>query len=109
MALDITTVVADSVAVITLAGELDATSAPLFQRELEAVAVGRPSRLVLDVRELAYMASAGIRMLIFAKQRIGAGLAVYVVAPREPVLETLRRTGLHHSVLVVETYPAPTG
>jgi anti-anti-sigma factor len=108
MALEITTVLADSVAEITLSGELDATSAPRFQQELEAAAAGRPTRLVLHVEGLCYMASAGIRMLIFAKQRLGLALDVYVVAPQEPVLETLRRTGLHHSVLIVDRYPPST-
>ena len=100
MAFDITAVLKGSVAEITLSGELDAAAAPRFQRELEAMAAGKPKQLVLRVRDLAYMASAGIRMLIFAKQKMGPGVDVYVIAPQEQVLDTLRRTGLLASVFI---------
>jgi anti-anti-sigma factor len=60
--------------------------------------------LVLLVQELVFMASAGIRMLIFAKQRMGPTVDVYVIAPQEPILDTLKRTGLLHSVIVQPEY-----
>jgi anti-anti-sigma factor len=107
MALEITTAVNGPVVEITLSGDLDAASAPRFQRELESAAAGKPSRLVLRLGGLTYLASAGIRMLIFAKQKMGPGVAVYVIAPQEMVLETLRRTGLHHSVIIQDEYPLP--
>ena len=50
------------------------------------------------------MASAGIRMLIFAKQKMGRQVDVYVIGPQEPILETLRRTGLLHSLIVQTEY-----
>lgn len=93
---------------IRLAGELDASTAPLFQAELERAADRKPRRLVLLVKELEFMASAGVRMLIFAKQKMGPTVAVYVIAPRQPILETLRRTGLLHSVIVQDEFsPLP--
>jgi anti-anti-sigma factor len=107
MPFEIAMVLNESLAEMTLAGDLDAGSAPRFQRALEEAAAGRPTRLVLHVRDLAFMASAGVRVLLFAKQRLGPSLGVYVVAPQEMVLETLRRTGLHHSVLIVDAYPPP--
>jgi anti-anti-sigma factor len=89
-----------------LSGELDAGSAPRFRQELEAAAPGKPTTLVLHTRDLEYIASAGIRMLIFAKQKMGAAaVTVYVVAPQEQVLDTLQRTGLQNSVVVVDQYP----
>ena len=75
MAFEMTRVVTGPVAEITLSGELDADSAHLFQKQLEATAAGKPTHLVLRMRELVYIASAGIRMLIFAKQRLGSGVA----------------------------------
>jgi anti-anti-sigma factor len=105
MALDLTSVINGSVAEITLSGELDAASAPRFRQELEAVAAARPTDLVLRVRDLEYLASAGIRMLIFAKQKMGPGVTIYVIAPQEEVLDTLRRTGLQNSVVVQDEYP----
>jgi anti-anti-sigma factor len=104
MALTVVSVAKVDVVEITLTGELDGSTASLFQAELENAAPLKPRRLVLLVKELAFMASAGIRMLIFAKQRMGASVDVYVIAPQEPILETLKRTGLLHSVIVQAEY-----
>jgi anti-anti-sigma factor len=104
MALSVVLATKDDAAEITLAGDLDASTAPLFQAELEKAAAMKPKRLVLQVRELAFMASAGIRMLLFAKQKMGPRVDVYVIAPQEPILETLRRTGFVHSVIVQNEY-----
>jgi anti-anti-sigma factor len=104
MALSVALVAKDNNAEITLAGELDASSAPQFQAELEKAAAQKPRRLILSVQDLSFMASAGIRMLVFAKQKMGAQVNVYVIAPQEPILETLRRTGLLHSFIVQTEY-----
>jgi anti-anti-sigma factor len=106
MAFDISTVVNGPVVEISLSGELDAASAPRFQKELESLAGNKPNHLVLRLQDLVFMASAGIRMLIFAKQKMGPGVVVYVIAPQEMVLETIQRTGLHHSVTIQDEYPA---
>ena len=104
MALTVALVAKVDVVEITLVGELDGATAPQFQAELEKTAALKPRRLVLLVKELAFMASAGIRMLIFAKQRMGPTVDVYVIAPQEPILDTLKRTGLLHTVIVQTEY-----
>lgn len=104
MALTVTFAAADDVAEISLAGELDAATAPLFQAELEKAAALKPKRLVLRVKDLEFMASAGIRMLLFAKQKLGAKVHVHVIAPQEGILDTLRRTGFIHSVIVQDEF-----
>jgi anti-anti-sigma factor len=92
------------VATITLSGELDAASAPQFREVIEKVAEAKPSRLVLFMGELEFMASAGLRVLIFARQKMGAGVSLYVIGARGPVLSTLQMSGFHHSVHLQETY-----
>jgi anti-anti-sigma factor len=106
MAFDIATIVNGSVVEITLSGELDAAAAPRFQQALEGVAGHKPKHLVLRAHNLTYMASAGIRMLIFAKQKMGSGVEVYVIGPPVMVLETIQRTGLHHRVIIQDEYIA---
>jgi anti-anti-sigma factor len=104
MALSVVLTAHEDAAEIALAGELDASTAPLFQAELEKAAALKPGRLVLQLKDLDFMASAGIRMLLFAKQKMGPRVDVYVIAPQEPILETLRRTGFIHSVIVRNEY-----
>jgi anti-anti-sigma factor len=104
MALTVTAKMVDQVAEITLSGELDASTAPLFQAELVKVAQQKPKRLVLRVGGLAFMASAGVRMLLIAKQKMGTGVDVYVIAPQQEILDTIERVGLGRSVIVQSEY-----
>jgi anti-anti-sigma factor len=93
-------------AVITLSGELDASTAPAFKAEVERAAEVSIKRLVLMMQDLEYMASAGLRVLIFTKQKMGVDVDIYVVSPQEMVLETLEKTGFHQSVIIVDSYDA---
>lgn len=105
MEFKITSEVIDNVAKLTLTGELDSLSARAFQKEIEKVALESPTALVLDLEHLSFMSSAGLRVLIFSKQKMGVGLTIYILKPQEPIVDTLEKTGLHHSVNIVDTYP----
>lgn len=91
----------DQVVRITLSGELDAASATAFMKEIKNAFQSKPKQLVLFVSGLTFIASAGIRALLMALQG-SRGLDVYVIAPQEQVLDTIRRTGI--PVIVQDTY-----
>jgi anti-anti-sigma factor len=94
----------NGVAKITLSGELDAQAAPVFRDEVEKAAQQQPKAVALLMEGLDYMASAGIRVLIFAKQKMGADIHIYAVQPQPQIVETLEMTGLTYSIEVLETY-----
>ncbi len=104
MSFNVTSAIANDVAKFVLSGELDAGSAGTFRAEIEKVAAQKPKRLVLIVKDLAFMASAGLRVLIFAKQKLGTEVPIYIVSPQEPIVDTLEKTGFHHSVHIVNEY-----
>ncbi|GAK55461.1 anti-sigma factor antagonist [Candidatus Vecturithrix granuli] len=107
MAFDVTLeMVKGTIAKITLSGELDASVAAQFKAKVEEAAAQKAKRLVLMLQDLSYIASAGIRVLIFAKQKMGSGVDIFVVAPQEQVMETLEMTGLQYSVEVLDVYDA---
>jgi anti-anti-sigma factor len=106
MAFNTTLETSKDIAKITLSGELDASSAPIFKTEVEKAVAEHPKRLVLMMQNLEYMASAGLRVLIFAKQKMGADKDIYMVGPTEMVMETLNKTGFDQSVIVVDEYDA---
>ena len=89
---------------IFLQGELDASSAPQFKETIEKAAANNPKRLVLFMNELDFMASAGLRVLIFAKQKMGQDVDIYVIGSKGPVLSTLEMSGFHRSVYVQDTF-----
>lgn len=91
---------------ITLSGELDAGSAGVFRAEIENASAQKPKHLVLMMEDIAYMASAGVRVLVFAKQKMGAGVDIFVVAPQESVLETLQLTGMSQALYILDAYDA---
>jgi anti-sigma B factor antagonist len=57
--------------VLSLHGELDLTSAPIFERELRAAESASPVRLVVDLSGLEFMDSTGLRALLLARERAG--------------------------------------
>lgn len=89
-------------AYIELAGDLDATTAPRFREKIEQAATADLERLVLEMAELNYMSSAGLRSLVFARQKMGRDVEIVLVSPVASVLETIKLTGFDHSVTFSE-------
>lgn len=84
----------DGVARISLAGGLDATNAGSFQEELKKLIGQDVKQIVFMAEGLTYIASAGLRVIIFAKQRIGADVHVFLVGAQEAVLDVVKMSGL---------------
>ncbi len=106
MAFTSTLEIVNGIARITLSGELDASVAPQFRAQIEQAAQAQVKRLALLMQELSYMASAGLRVLAFAKQKMGANVDIYMIGVQESVLETLTMTGMRNSVILLDTYDA---
>ena len=106
MSFSITSEVTKGIAMLTLAGSLDSSSAPQMQLEIQKVAAQSPTELVLYLSELSFMASAGLRMLVFAKQKLGTSVQIYLVQPQGQIIDTLQMRGIIHSVHIVDNYPS---
>ena len=102
MPLEMSSSVDATTARLRLAGELDGASAPGVREVVDSLLKGSPQRLLLLLEKLTYMASAGLRILIFAKQK-QPNLRIYVVRPQETVLDTLKKTGFYQSVYVLDS------
>ncbi len=105
MAFSVTSSVSNGTARMVMTGELDASSSGTFKAEVEKVATQSPTKLVLVMNDLTFMASAGLRVLIFAKQKLGSKVQLYMVRPQNPIRETLQVTGFDQSVYVVDEEP----
>jgi anti-anti-sigma factor len=102
MAFDARLEVTAGVGRIALSGELDAAVAPLFKAQIDEAARRGVTRLVLLADALVYIASAGLRALVFAKQKMGAAVTIVIVGAQPQIVETIRQTGFHRSVLMVD-------
>jgi anti-anti-sigma factor len=106
MPFTVTSAVKNNIAHLVLIGELDAAAAAEFRGAVELVATSQPKRLVLIMDGLVYMASAGLRTLVFAKQKMGPSVDIYMIGVQELVRETLEMTGFQHSVILLDAYDA---
>jgi anti-anti-sigma factor len=76
-----------------LAGELDMATASLLTDALSAPAA-EDGDLVLDLDELAFIDSSGIRSLLMVAEELGTHGRLILVGPSEPVDRTLRLVGI---------------
>ncbi|NEP80328.1 MAG: anti-sigma factor antagonist [Okeania sp. SIO3C4] len=106
MAFTATLETTNGIAKISLSGELDGSTAPVFKEKVEEAAAESPKRLVLMMQDLEYMASAGLRVLIFSKQKMGTGVDIYMVGVQEMVLDTIKKTGFDQSIYLLDEYDA---
>ncbi|WP_034264761.1 STAS domain-containing protein [Actinospica robiniae] len=94
--------VTGDVATLRLTGELDALTAPEFQRSIEQAAAVAVRRLVISLHELEYISSAGLRCLIFARQTIHEGVTLALAGARPAVARTIRMAGVDRGIDVTE-------
>lgn len=86
--------------VITLEGRLDTTTAPMLEKTIsdEGDAL---KNLVLDMKALDYISSAGLRVLLAAQKRMNAQGSMKVINVSEPVMDVLEMTGFA-DILTIE-------
>ena len=94
----------DGVAKIELSGRLDATNSPALQEELKKLIGQTVSRLVFYAKGLEYISSAGLRVIIFAKQKIGVDAQVFLIGAQDTVLSVIKMSGLDNFMVIQDTY-----
>jgi anti-anti-sigma factor len=98
--------IVNNVAKISLAGRLDASTAGQFRDLIDQSAAKKVKAVALLLADLEYMASAGLRMIVFARQKMGATVKIYVVAPQDIVRETIEVSGFIQAVELLPAYDA---
>jgi anti-sigma B factor antagonist len=80
---------------IVLSGELDISTAPRVEEELQRVEADQPAVIVLDLRELEFMDSTGLRVIVSADGRArDDGRSLRLVRGPEAVQRIFRVTRL---------------
>ena len=86
--------------IIKLVGRLDTTTAPALDKTINEDIAGTKN-LVLDVKELEYISSAGLRVFLGAQKKMQKIGSMKVKNVREEVMEVFEMTGFA-DILVIE-------
>ena len=86
--------------IIKLVGRLDTTTAPALDKTINEDIAGTKN-LVLDIKELEYISSAGLRVLLGAQKKMQKIGSMKVTNVREEVMEVFEMTGFA-DILVIE-------
>jgi anti-anti-sigma factor len=98
----------DDVVVARMQGEIDMSNADELGGALGSQVSRDVRALVLDLREIAYLDSAGVRLIYSLRQRLdhrGQQLRI-VVTPGGPIADTLRIADVPRTVGALETVDA---
>ena len=85
---------------IELVGRLDTTTAPALDKTINED-VADSKNLVLDLKGLEYISSAGLRVLLSAQKKMQKIGSMKVTNVREEVMEVFEMTGFA-DILVIE-------
>lgn len=95
-----------AVSKVKLHGHIDSSIAPELMNELKTL-IARKSevkKLVFYADELEYIASAGIRSVVFAKQKLGGGVEVFLIGASKTVLDVFKMTGIDKFLTVQNSF-----
>ncbi|MBI3176380.1 MAG: STAS domain-containing protein [Chloroflexi bacterium] len=93
--MDISTQEIKRAMVMTVKGRVDSATAPDLENALKQLVDGEKAQIVLDLNDVEYMSSAGLRAMVStlkAVKRINGDLRLCAPSPR--VAEVLRLAGL---------------
>jgi anti-sigma B factor antagonist len=92
---------ADGGALITVRGEIDMATAPQLRDLLGQLIDAGSRRIVLDCRELAFLDSSGIGVLVAARSRLSDEGEMVLDSPQAHVRKVLEITGVGSHLSVV--------
>ncbi len=69
-------------AVITVEGSVDALTAPKFEDYLKEQIAGGQRRMVIDLENVVFMSSAGLRVLITTYRQLEGEGGIHLAAPK---------------------------
>jgi anti-anti-sigma factor len=94
----------DAAAVVSVSGELDLASGPELETELDRLAGPEIKLVVIDLRQLDFMDSTGLSIIVRAHQRMaGEGCEMGLVKGSQQVQRLLDLTGVAERLRLVDT------
>jgi anti-sigma B factor antagonist len=101
--IDVHTEARGSATVLTVRGDLDAFTSPLLEATINEFIAGDPRALIIDLSELDFLGSAGMAVLIRARQSIGESTPFAVVADGPSTSRPMKIIGLDNELSLYPT------
>jgi anti-sigma B factor antagonist len=92
----------EGVAVLSIGGEIDLSTAPAFEAAIAGALDDDPPVLVIELSEVSFMASVGLRILAATHEKASKSARVAIVADNPATSRPMQLTGLDK---VISLYP----
>lgn len=103
MSLTIDIVQGDIHATLVLSGDIDTKTAPDLLSQLTSLELHALEQLRLNLLDVSFVSSAGLRAIVFAKQKMPHTSRLYLVGASEQIIDTVTKTGLAQAVVIVDS------
>jgi anti-sigma B factor antagonist len=88
--------------VVAVGGEIDLSTAPAFEAAVATALNEEPAVLVIDLSDVTFMASVGLRILVATQEGLRKSVQVAVVADNPATSRPIQMTGLDE---IISLYP----
>ena len=89
----ITTNLENMVLTLALEGRLDTNTAPVLENKITTEATKDVKTLILDLKDLEYISSAGLRVLLTAQKRMNKQGSMIVKNANDMIMDVFQVTG----------------
>ncbi|MBQ3919566.1 MAG: STAS domain-containing protein [Oscillospiraceae bacterium] len=89
-----------TVLTIAVEGRIDTTTAPDLEKELKG-SLGNASELIIDFKDVEYISSAGLRVLLSAQKIMNKQGSMKLIGVSEDIMEIFEVTGFS-DILTIE-------
>lgn len=94
----------DGYHLISLQGDVDTKTAPSLLEALTALELATLSELRIEMAQVGFMSSAGLRALVFAKQKMPHTARLVLVGTSDEIVDVITKTGLTQAVTFVASH-----
>jgi anti-anti-sigma factor len=106
MNLTIDSLSSDGFHLLSLQGDIDTKTAPALFEALTQLELAAINDLRIDMISVGFLSSAGLRALLFAKQKMPHESRLILVGPNQEIVDVITKTGLTAAVMLVNSHDA---
>lgn len=104
MDLTIESISKDGYHLLSLSGDVDTKTAPSLLDALTALELAALAELRIEMAQVGFLSSAGLRALVFAKQKMPHQARLILVGSSSDIAEVITKTGLTQAVTLVNSH-----